>query len=154
MFSKSESIQLKKEFWTSLGRLLKLQKSHEGLKINWINYNTFVKGIYFKMAANNKSASIAITISHQDETMREIFFEQFLQLKNYLHNILEEEWNWELHTYDDYGLPIAQISITLENKNIFIKDHWPEIFNFFKSRIIKLDEFWTDAKETFIELNR
>ena len=153
MFSKAEVAQLKKEFWTTLGRLMKPHKSIEGTKVNWINYKTDVKNIYFRMKADNKKASIAIEITHQDETMRAIFFEQFEALKNYLHSILEEEWEWVEETHDDYGIPSAQIVLTLEGKNIFIKDNWPALFDFFKPRLIKLDEFWSDAKETFIALN-
>ncbi len=154
MFSKSESAQLKKEFWTTLGRLLKPHPSSEGAKINWINYDTQVKHIYFRMVANNKTATISIEITHKDEDLQALFFEQFEQLRAYLHSILEEEWIWEKEHYNEYGIRSARIYTVLDGKNYFIKDNWPGLFEFFKLNIIKLDEFWSDAKETFIELSK
>ena len=35
----------------------------------------------------------------------------------------------------------------------FSKEDWNDIFTFFQKRLIKLDRFWSDAKETFIDLS-
>lgn len=154
MFSKAEASKLKQEFWTTLGRLLQDHPSAEGVKINWINYKTGVKDIYFRMQADKKSASISIEFAHKDDGLKEIFFEQMTQLKSYLHSILEEEWIWEEEFYNDYGIKSARIYTFIDKKNYYLKDDWQDLFAFFKPRIIKLDEFWSDAKETFIELSR
>ena len=72
--------------------------SSEGEKTNWINYKTGEKDIYFRMNADNKKASIGIELTHKDEDIQALYFEQFQQLKKLLHNALQEEWNWQLHT--------------------------------------------------------
>ena len=154
MFSKSETAHLKKEFWTTLGRLLKPHPSADGKQINWINYKTDVRDIYFRMEASNKLATIAIDITHRDHEMQLLFFEQFEQLKNYLHDIMGEEWTWDKKYFNEYGHQSARIYTTIENKNYFVKENWSDLFSFFKGNMIKLDEFWTDAKETFIELSK
>ena len=118
MFSKSEAAQLKKEFWTTLGRLLKHHPSSEGAKVNWINYDTQVKHIYFRMIASNKKATISIEITHKDEDLQALFFEQFEQLKTYLHTILEEEWIWEKEHYNEFGIRSARIYTELDGKTI------------------------------------
>jgi hypothetical protein len=152
MFSKAESAKLRQEFWTTLGRLIKRQLSADGIKINWINYKTGVKDIYFRMHTTPKKASISIEITHSNEGLRALFFEQFEALKTYLHNILGEEWIWDDFYTNDYGVQCSRIYIELEGKNYFIKDDWTDIFAFFKTRLIKLDQFWCDANETFVEL--
>lgn len=150
MYSREESTKIRKQFWTTFGQYLSHHKSSEGLKVNWINYRTGLKDVYFKMDVVKKEASISIELHHPDEGIRELFFEQFLELKTYLHSILEEEWIWQDHYIDpSNGKEIARIHFSKKNLNLFNQDHWPELFQFLKPRIIKLDEFWSDAKYSF-----
>jgi hypothetical protein len=149
MYSKDQASQLKQAFWTALGQYMGPVMSADGLRTNWINYKTGVKHIYFKMQADNKMASIAIEISHPDAELQELFFEQFATYKAMLHSTLEEEWEWQLHTTDDYGKTISRIYTELKPASIFQKEDWPKLISFFKPRMIALDEFWSNAKYTF-----
>ena len=101
------------------------------------------------MEAGKKSASIAIELAHPDAGIRELFFEQFLELKNILHVELGEEWEWELHSTDENGKNISRIYTQLNGVSIFNKNDWPALISFFKPRIIALDEFWSNAKYAF-----
>ena len=101
------------------------------------------------MNADNKTASIAIEITHKDEALQALYFEQFSQLKNIFQSTLNESWIWLLHTNDDYGKTISRIYTSIENINIFNKEDWPQLISFFKPRIIALDEFWSNAKYAF-----
>ncbi len=123
--------------------------SAEGLKVNWSNYKTGIKHVYFRMYADNTHAWIGIEISHPDVDIQELFFEQFLELKQMLHSYLEEEWEWSLHTRDEYGKTISRIYKELSPVNMFNQDEWPELISFFKPRMLALDAFWTDAKYSF-----
>ena len=51
MFSKQESSQLKKEFWTAFGLYMKPVPFAEGEKNNWVNYKTGEKHLAFRMDA-------------------------------------------------------------------------------------------------------
>jgi hypothetical protein len=103
MYSKQEAAQLKQQFWTTFGRYIRPVQSANGEKINWVNYKTGDKDIYFRMQADNKKASIAIEVTHKDEGLQALYFEQFQQLKTLLHNTLQEEWIWQLHVSDEKG---------------------------------------------------
>jgi hypothetical protein len=149
MYSKDQASQLKQAFWTAFGQYMGPVMSADGLRTNWINYKTGVKHIYFKMQADNKMASIAIEISHPDAELQELFFEQFATYKAMLHSTLEEEWEWQLHTTDDYGKTISRIYTELKPVSIFQKEDWPKLISFFKPRMIALDEFWSNAKYAF-----
>ncbi len=149
MYSKDQASQLKQAFWTAFGQYMGPVMSADGLRTNWINYKTGVKHIYFKMQADNKLASIAIEISHPDAELQELFFEQFATYKAMLHNTLEEEWEWQLHTTDEYGKTISRIYTELKPVSIFQKEDWPKLISFFKPRMIALDEFWSNAKFAF-----
>ena len=71
MFSKDEASRIRHEFWTTFGKYMAPVPSAEGLKINWINYHTRVKNLYFRMDAANRNAAISISIEHPDLVMQE-----------------------------------------------------------------------------------
>ena len=61
------------------------------------------------MHAYNRSAVIAIELAHPDPGIRELFFEQFKELKSILHKALSEEWEWQPETHDENGKSISRI---------------------------------------------
>ena len=123
--------------------------SSEGEKINWINYKTGEKDISFRMDADNKTAFIAIELTHADGEIRQIYFEQFLQLKKIFHETVNEEWTWQPETQDANGRLISRIFKEKKGCSIFNKEHWPGLISFFKPRIIALDDFWSNVKYSF-----
>jgi hypothetical protein len=148
MFSREEASRIREEFWTAFGRYMSPVLSAEGLKINWVNYHTKLKDVYFRMDAGKKSAAISISMEHRDPVIQELYFEQFMEFKNLLHGILQEEWEWELHATVD-GKVISRIYKEISGVSVFNKDHWPQLISFFKPRIIALDSLWEDAKYSF-----
>lgn len=152
MYSKQEAATLKKEFWTTLGQYLNPVLSSDGERINWINYKTGEKDIVFKMHADNKRALIAIELTHKDHGIRELYYQQYQQLKSFFSAIMGEEWNWQMFTTDDHGRQISRISTSIDDVSIYNRSDWPTIISFFKPRIIALDEFWSQAKYSFESL--
>lgn len=149
MYSRQEASQLKKEFWTAFGQYMAPVSSAEGGRINWMNYKTGEKHIYFRMHADTRSAVIAIELTHPDPEIQQIVYEHFEQQKRLLHDTLHEEWTWVLHTKDENGKTISKIYKDLSSVNVFNKEHWPVLISFFKPRIIALDEFWSMVKYSF-----
>ena len=149
MYSKDEASRLKQSFWTAFGQYISPQPSAEGLKINWVNYKTGIKHLHYKMQADNRSAFIAIELSHPDPGMQELLFEQFAGYRNILQSALGEEWEWQLHITDEHFKTVSRISRALPGVSIFKEADWPALISFFKPRIIALDEFWTDAQYGF-----
>ena len=149
MYTKEEASQLRHSFWTTFGQYISPQLSSEGLKVNWVNYKTGIKYVYFRMEADKNTAIIAIEIAHPDPGIRELFFEQFMELKNILQDYLHEEWTWESHYTDENGRTMSRIYFQQTGAGIFNKNDWPALISFFKPRIILLDEFWNDVKYAF-----
>jgi len=149
MYSKDEASQIRQAFWTAFGQYIAPQLSADGLKINWVNYKTGIRHVYFRMDAQNRSASITILINHPDTGIQELFYEQFLELKHILTGYLEEEWIWSPLEYDAAGRVISRIYTEIKEASIFSRDDWPKLISFFKPRIIALDEFWSVAKYSF-----
>jgi hypothetical protein len=149
LYSREEASQIRQAFWTTFGQYIAPQLSADGMKVNWVNYKTGLKYVYFRMQTSNRSASIAIEIAHPDPGIRELFFEQFKELKNILHNALGEEWEWQPESRDEYGKTISRIYKQIDGISVFNKNDWPALISFFKPRIIALDEFWNNARYAF-----
>ena len=152
MYSKDEASQIRQAFWTAFGQYISPQLSADGLKVNWVNYKTGIKHLYFKMEADKRTATIGIVISHPDAGIQELFFEQFKELKSMFNSYLNEDWIWALHNKDEHGKTISRIYLQLDNVSIYNRNDWPQLISFFKPRIIALDEFWSVAQYSFESL--
>jgi len=152
MFSREEAARLRQQFWISFGQYMKPIPGVEGLPVNWVNYKTGVKHIFFRMDAEKKHASIAIEIAHPDEGVRALLFEQFEEFKRLLENALNEEWNWLPNASNAFDKQVARIELVLPNVSVYNQQQWPEIIAFLKPRIIALDEFWVNVKPVFEDL--
>ncbi|MDQ8005213.1 MAG: DUF4268 domain-containing protein [Pedobacter sp.] len=152
MFSKEEATRLRQQFWINFGQYMKPIPGAEGLPVNWVNYKTGVKNIFFRMDAEKKHASIAIEIAHPDDGIRELFFEQFQEFKSLLESTLNEQWEWLPSTSNAFYKQVARIECVLPNVSVYNQQQWPDIIAFLKPRIIALDEFWTDVKPVFEDL--
>jgi hypothetical protein len=152
MYSRAEASRIKHAFWTAFGRYISPIPSSEGLKINWINYHTGFKHLYFRMEADKKKASIAIEIAHPDRQQQEVFFERFMSYKAVLEDALGESWTWDLHETDESGRIVSRIYKEIQPVNVLAESDWPKLISFFKPRIIALDAFWNVSKEMFEDL--
>ena len=149
MYSKAEATQLRQAFWTTFGQYMAPVPSAEGDTTNWINYKTGLKHVYFRLQADNHHARVAIELTHPDAGIRELFWEQFGELRTLLHEALGETWTWEAEALDANNLPLSRIGTELSPVNVFNRDDWPQLITFFKPRIMALDAFWADAQWSF-----
>lgn len=149
MYTKNEVSKTKQEFWTAFGLYMKPVPSYEGRRIQWQNYKTGIKGIYFRMKAERDFASIGIEIVHSDVDIQELFFDQFKQFEKILNSAIGEVWDWQLHVAGDDGQIISKIEKRLNQVNVMNKAQWGDIISFLKPRIIALDDFWSNMKYGF-----
>jgi len=152
MYKKSDITQTKQEFWTTFGAYMKPVPSAEGLRVNWQNYKTGIKQIFFRMNAERDFVSISITLNHPDTDIQELQYEQLLMFKKLLHATLGEEWTWIFAQPDEYGRPVSKAEKILRGPNVMNREDWPAIISFLKPRIIALDEFWSNVKYGFEDL--
>lgn len=149
MYSKEEASRLRQQFWITFGKYMKPIPSAEGLPINWVNYKTGLKHVFFKMDATQTGAIISIAFTHPNPEIRNLYYEQLEALKLLFFDALGEEWEWEKNAVDEYGVPFSRVSKALNDVNIFNETHWPSIISFLKPRIVALDQFWVEVKEVF-----
>lgn len=152
MYSKAEKSKIRKDFWTAFGQYMKPVPSETGARVNWSNYKTGVKHIFFRMEAEHDFASIGIEINHPDIELQQLFFEQFVEFKHLLQSEIGENWNWKLHHQDEFGKISSKIYFMLPKANVMDRNDWSKIISFLKPRIIALDAFWANMKPAFEEL--
>jgi len=152
MYSKTEITQLRQAFWTTFGQYMQPVPSADGGPINWINYKTGLKYVYFRLQADNRHATIGIELTHPDAGLRELFFEQFREVRPLLEEATGETWTWEADALDANNQPLSRIYQELRPVNLFDREQWPRLISFFKPRLIALDEFWSTGQYAFDEL--
>lgn len=139
MFSKEESIQLRKEFWTSFGK---------SFPRKWLLYNTQIKGFSFKFVADQKKAMVCLDIESNDPGKNELLYEQILELKkllveDYLPNVIFDT-NYILEN----GKSIHRIYVVHEEKfNIHNKNTWKLAYEFFNNKMDKIESFYDDFED-------
>lgn len=151
MWSKEESRNRKKRFFTAFGVYMKKHKDEYGSRIRWVNYRTGVNAIKFRIEADNKNAFVCIDIINKDEGIREVFFEQFIEFKKVL-NATMTELIWEPSMYLQNGEEISRIYTILEGKSINNEADWVDIFRFFEQNLIALHDFWDLSQDVFKDL--
>jgi hypothetical protein len=149
MFTQKEASALRQQFWTAFGQYMVPVAGAEGEKVNWVNYKTGEKDIYFRMQADAKHASISIDIAHKDSSLQQLYFEQFARFRRILEEGAGEAWTWQLHGTDEHGRTVSRIFTTLPGVNIFRREDWPALISFFKPRLVALDAFWSNIKYGF-----
>ncbi len=147
MYTKQEASTLRQAFWTRFGQYMKPVLGAMGEPVNWVNYKTGIKGIFFRMDADLDQASIAIEIRQTDELLYLHYLEKIIQLRPMLEETMEESWQWDIDQVDASGNHHSRIGITLNGVNIFNSNDWPAIISFLKPRIVALDAFWNLAKD-------
>ena len=121
----------------------------DGMAVNWLNYKTGIRQLYFRMDADKKQASVAIEMRHSDMDEQDEMFKKFETLKKMFLEIAGTDWDWELHSIDEDSKPVSRIITRLQGVNIFNEADWPAIISFLKPRMIALDQFWHLAKDHF-----
>jgi hypothetical protein len=149
MYNRQEAAQVRKDFWTRFGQYMRPIAGANGDTINWINYKTGIRHLYFRMDADKEQAAIAIELRQPDAAAQQQYFEQLLQLKKLLEEAVGETWNWELHSTDEDGKLVSRTGTCLKAVSVLKKEDWPLIISFLKPRLLALDAFWNRVKDGF-----
>ena len=138
MFSKEESAQLRKEFWTSFGK---------SFPKKWILYNTKIKGFSFKFVGDRKKAMVCLDIENPEELVNLLYFDKMISLKSLLENELPEvifNNEYELES----GKKIHRIYVPFEGKfSVYNKNTWRDCFEFYMETMPKFETFFFEYED-------
>ncbi|MEY3444048.1 MAG: hypothetical protein RLZZ519_2329 [Bacteroidota bacterium] len=152
MFSKEEAKQLRIDFWTAFGVYMRQHTPlAEGHK-KWGNYNTGVKGIFFRLEAEPIFVRASITLEQSDPGIRALFYSQWEELRNFLEMESNSKWDWNPEEMQSDGRNIARISRRQDGLSLYNRADWSAMFQFLENCIVPLDSVWADCCEVFKDL--
>lgn len=144
MYSKEETLRLKKEFWTEFAN------SNDR---KWILYDTKIKDFTFKFFVDNKKAQVLLDIEPNNEELRKIYFEKIESLKTILAEEYLSEVVIERNYYLNSGKVISRAWIELLDVSLNNRNTWPTIFNFFSENMDKFESFFIEYEDYIKDLN-
>jgi hypothetical protein len=143
MFSKEESLAIKKEFWVQFAKEYPRK---------WTLYDTKIKDFTFKFYVDNKKAQVLLDIELKEEEKRKIYFEKIESLKTILIEEYLPEAILERNYYLESGKVISRVWIEKTNVSLNKKNNWEEIFLFFNETMSKFEEFFFEYEDYIRDL--
>jgi len=143
MYSKEESLKIKKEFWVQFA---------EAYPKKWILYDTKIKDVTFKFYVDNKKAQVLLDIEPKEEEKRKIYFEKIQSLQTILLEEYLPDAILEKNHYLESGKEISRIWIEKLNVSLNNKNTWSEIFDFFNDTMSKFELFYYEYEEYIKDL--
>lgn len=143
MYSKEESLRIKKEFWIQFS---------EAYPRKWLLYNTKIKDVTFKFYIDNKKAQVLLDIEPSETEKRIIYFEKIESLRTILIEEYLSEAILERNFYLDTGKVISRIWIEKENVSINNKNTWNDVFTFFNETMSRFELFFYEYEDYIKDL--
>lgn len=141
MYSREEKKELNQAFFKKFVRHMSVHRSTGGGGGRWEAYKTGVKGLYFRILTY-PDVGIAIDLQFKDPEIRELFYDQFLEMRK----LLESEWGESVTFTKNYlldsGVTVSRIQVQLPGVYFYDKDQWPQIITWYEQKMLGLDSFW------------
>lgn len=154
MLNKEELRQLRLEFWSEFEDFSKKRRTANNRKINWAQYKSGIKDIYFRLDFTTKEAFLAVDLQMRDAEIRELVWEQFMETETLLRNYV----GTELALFPNYaleeGFEIHRMTWSIPNVSITKKEGYPKVVQFLSEKIYGLDAFWFEFSDLFNALCR
>jgi hypothetical protein len=147
MYSREEAAKIRKEFWMAFDVY---SRKYLGPKRKWLLYDTGIKDFVLKFDINRDYATVMLAVENRSEDKR---FDTFVKLKEYellYADILGDGWIWEEQYRSESGKDVCALYTRLDGVNIYKKENWTQIFDFFGINMLRLEETYEEVKP-FIE---
>lgn len=143
MYSKEESLKIKKEFWVQFAEVYPRK---------WLLYDTKIKDVTFKFYVDNKKAQVLLDIEPKEDDKRTIYFEKIESLKNILIDDYLPEAILERNFYLENGKVISRIWVEKLHVSLNNKSTWQEIFDFFSHEMTQFEIFFYEYQDYIKDL--
>ena len=120
---------------------------------NWDAYKTGIKGLYFRILTQPK-VTLVIDLQFKDESIRELVYDQFCELRRLLASEWNEEPLYEKNTLYISGERLSRISVSLDSVYFYNQEEWPEIMEWLEHKLVGLDSFWDTTGDILKDLVR
>ncbi|MEI8192470.1 MAG: DUF4268 domain-containing protein [Flavobacteriia bacterium] len=152
MYSKEEKKALNQLFWDGFKKEIRQFNSREKQNVKWLNYPTGVKHVYLRLHADETGAYLNYDIQLKDDSIRELFWDQCLELKVVLEKAMQWPTIWSPNVVSPEGFLFNRIQWASGQYDFYNEEDWKEIYAFLKERLIAFDAFYQEFKDVLILL--
>ena len=152
MFSKEEKKELNSAFWKRFRTFSAKERNAEGKRINWLNYPVRIKQIYIRLHADHSYAKFSIDIQDPDEGIRNLIWEQFIELRKVMEAEMPSSGYWSKSALNAANQPIYSISWELEKVSMYSKEDEQQILSFFMQHLKGFDHFFVEFRDVLYGL--
>lgn len=143
MYSKEEASQIRKDFWIAFDTY---SRKYLGPTRKWVTYNTGIKDFILKFDINRENAKVMLLIENKSEDKRFDIFVKLKEIELLYESILGDGWIWNEQFVLDNKKEVCAVYKQLDNVNIYKKEDWSKIFDFFALEMLKLEETFEEVK--------
>ncbi|MFP4664301.1 MAG: DUF4268 domain-containing protein [Bacteroidales bacterium] len=147
MFSKEEKKILRLTFWGSFNAMSARRRQAEGKPREWMLKRSGVKGLSLRFDLDREHAAVGFEIWRKDKFEEALMFEKLESLRNMMEGIIDKDiiWNDEFVTTE--GRQCSRIYVRLDNVDMYQKEDWPEIQEFFFVYMSKFESILLEFKD-------
>ncbi|ULQ53733.1 DUF4268 domain-containing protein [Flavihumibacter fluvii] len=149
MFPKLPASLIRTRFFTAFGQYMAPVPSASGDPVNWMNYKTGVKPVFFRLETPNRGAEIGFLIQHPDQHLRFRLYNLFLDFQPQFEEMIGHDWTWSRQISSGEGQIVSRIYDRIDNVSVLDHKDWPALISFFKPRLLAMDAFWWLVKDQF-----
>lgn len=113
--------------------------------------DTGIKAVNLKFDVDRDRALVGVDIVSRDLERRIYYYEKFESLKTMISGVLGEDVIWDLEYPIAQGKEIARIYTVMPEVDIYNKNTWEKIWNFFFLKMQALEDLYLEYKD-FIRL--
>ena len=147
MWSKEEIKQLRVDFWSGFKRYCSRHRIYR----KWVLTGVKIKSTQLKFYADEEKALVMFQIDHRSDLRRYEVYECFQPYRKLMAMDCGEDLLWE----EDYlGLgerPVSAIYFELQGVNIYRKEDWERIYDFFATKMPLLEEAYWEYRDLITE---
>lgn len=152
MLSKEERSAFNQLFWNGFKKEMRRYNTKHRRAINWLKYPTNIKHVYLRLHCDNTGAYLNFDVQFKDDGIRDIFWEQLIELKQVMEMEVGNQGLWLRNQTANEGFVFNRIQWVNPDVNYYMQDDWPKIYQFLKERLLAFDRFYQEFKDVLILL--
>jgi hypothetical protein len=147
MLSKNEIKQLRLQFWSEFDEYSVRKKKRLRKPLKWIMNNTGIKQFKLKFRFDEENATVGMDVETRNLDKRIEVFGKLGRLKTIMESALGQPLIWELEHTLPTGKSISCAYLELKNVNIYRKEDWSVVMDFFYKNMLILEKVYTEYKD-------
>jgi len=153
MYSKEEKKNIKTAFWDGFKSFSSPKRRKLGKNRNWVMQNTGIKALDLKFHIDNKLASVSVDIVSKSLESKVDYWNKLIGLKTILNDSFKQDVIWDDMFVLDSGKEIIRVGVYMQDVNIFNKNCWNDVYDFFFENMIILED-WLEEYVDIIRVSK